>query len=339
MFYDFILLNNLFSAKKFIPLHYMTNSLQDIQPVISFIITDYNLPIQLLRECIESIISLDIKPEQREIILVNDGSEISPEPELNDLSSYIRFIHQENKGLSEARNEGIRMSKGQYIQFVDGDDYLLSNYNDCFRSILQNSYDMLFFDCVSKKATSFPGKIKTLGSGIEYMLHNNLHASAWGYIFKKELLGDDLRFTKGIVHEDEEFTPLLTLRAKNLARYSGSAYFYRVREGSIVHSNDKEHLRRRINDFIGVISSLNTKADMLEGDEKRALKRRVDQTTMDLIYNIIRLTHSKEDMNNALSELRKKGGNPLPIKLYTGKYLIFSMLISIYESISHHTSL
>lgn len=296
------------------------------QVKISFIITDYNLPISLLRECIESILALNINADEREIILVDDGSEISPEAGLKDFLSEIKIISQENQGLSAARNAGVLASEGEYLQFVDGDDCLLPNYSDCLQSIFQNGYDMLFFGSVADKTESLPGKTKQIGTGVEYLLHNNLRASACGFVFKKHLLGDDLKFTKGILHEDEEFTPLLTLRAKNVAEYSSSAYFYRVREDSIVHSVVKEHIQRRINDFIGVIVRLHEELPALDHKEQKALIRRIDQLSMDLFYNVILLTGDQSKAQEALALLHSKGVNPMPVRLHTLKYFVFSVL-------------
>lgn len=296
------------------------------QVKISFIITDYNLPISLLRECIESILALNINADEREIILVDDGSEISPEAGLKDFLSEIKIISQENQGLSAARNAGVLASEGEYIQFVDGDDCLLPDYNDCLQSVFENRYDMLFFGSVADKAASLPGKTKQIGTGVEYLLQRNLRASACGFVFKKHLLGDDLKFTKGILHEDEEFTPLLTLRAQNVAEYSGSVYFYRVRENSIVHSVDTEHIQRRINDFIGVIVRLHEELTALDSIEQRALNRRIDQLSMDLVYNVILLTGDQNKIQETLAHLHSKGINPLPVRLHTLKYFVFSVL-------------
>lgn len=292
---------------------------------ISFIITNYNLPIVFLRECIESLIALDINPDEREIILVDDGSDESPEPYLSDFLNDIKIIRQENKGLSVARNVGIRESSGRYIQFVDGDDCLLQYYNKCIRTIETQDVDLLFFKFVNEKNASFSGKNNYYGTGIEYMTHHNLCASAWGYIFKRNLLGDDLRFTPGIYHEDEEFTPLLTIRAKNVAQYSGSAYYYRTRENSIIHTTDKEHLHRRINDFIGVVQRLKDKESILSGKEGKALERRIDQLTMDIMYDVILLSRDKSKVDDILRLLKSKDIEPIPIKLYTLKYFLFSL--------------
>ena len=105
----------------------------DIQaPLVSFIVTTYNLPLEYLKECLDSILQLTLSDKEREIILVDDGSDICP---LNDLSEYlvhIIYLRQANQGVSVARNYGMMIAKGRYIQFVDGDDYLIqSAYEHC----------------------------------------------------------------------------------------------------------------------------------------------------------------------------------------------------------------
>lgn len=98
---------------------------QDIQtPLVSFIVTTFNLPTAYLKECLESITALSLAKSEREIIVVDDGSDISPINELLELREHIVYIRQENQGVSEARNTGIRAAQGKFIQFVDGDDYL-----------------------------------------------------------------------------------------------------------------------------------------------------------------------------------------------------------------------
>ncbi len=92
------------------------------RPLISFIVTSYNMPVELLKECIESIVALNLRPDEREIIVVDDGSQTSPIDSLGDLRTEIVYIRQKNEGLSVARNNGMRISTGRYMQFVDGDD-------------------------------------------------------------------------------------------------------------------------------------------------------------------------------------------------------------------------
>ena len=96
----------------------MENNKKYNSPIISFIITDYNISIELLKQCIESILSLDIAPDDREIILIDDGSYISPFKELSSYQNQVFCFSQPNKGLSAARNKGIELAKGKYILFI-----------------------------------------------------------------------------------------------------------------------------------------------------------------------------------------------------------------------------
>ena len=101
------------------------------QPLVSFIVTTYNLPVALLEECLNSILALSLTKDEREIILVDDGSDTPPINQLPQKGELI-FIRQDNQGLSVARNIGIERAQGEYIQFVDGDDYLLTvPYEHC----------------------------------------------------------------------------------------------------------------------------------------------------------------------------------------------------------------
>ena len=88
-------------------------------PLVTFIVTYYNLQPQLLDECLDSILSLSLEKDEREIIVVDDGSTISPLEVIQSKLDDIVYIRQRNSGLSTARNLGIEASKGKYIQFVD----------------------------------------------------------------------------------------------------------------------------------------------------------------------------------------------------------------------------
>lgn len=293
-------------------------------PLISFIITCYNIPVWMLLECIDSIITLSLRPFEREIIIVDDGSDMSP---INDLSDYLEniiYLRQPNKGLSDARNTGLRIASGRYIQFVDGDDKLSQTaYEHCIDIVrFRENPDMVMFKFTdkSKGQTTFTDAAPV--SGTKYMQHNNIRPTAWGYIFRRSVLGD-LRFTPGIYHEDEEFTPQLLLRSETVYSTSAEAYIYRKRENSITTSATKKSILKRLNDKKAVIIRLNDMIDSLPHNDKIALQRRVAQITMDYIYNIITQTHSRKYLDKELDDLHARGLFPLPDKNYTRKYTWF----------------
>lgn len=296
------------------------------QPLVSFIVTCYNLPTDMLCECIDSILKLNLQPEEREIIIVDDGSDKSP---MNDLLKYgdeIIYVRQKNGGLSTARNKGIEMATGNYLQFVDGDDQLIqSGYDYCLDIVRRHQdADMVLFDfdehtCPEQAATA---ESPTPMSGTSYMRHHNIHGTAWGYLFRRTTLSD-LRFTPGIYHEDEEFTPQLLIRAETVYPTMAKAYCYNRRPDSIITSQDEAHIEKRFNDMLQVIRHLHQMADRLPNNDQLAMERRVAQLTMDYIHNVIRQTRSLTITQQRIETLRAEGLFPLPDRNYTKKYQWF----------------
>ena len=283
----------------------------------------------MLRECIESIVNLSLKEEEREIILIDDGSDVVPLDELIDYRDQIIYLRHKNMGVSDARNKGIDICKGKYIQFVDADDCLIkSNYEQCLEKVKNNDPDMVLFrlsrDSVEVDSPEyFYGPV----TGTDYMRHNNLCASACSYIFRKKLLVG-LRFTSGILHEDEEFSPQLILRADIVFSTDNCAYYYRERMGSRLNSNDPDNQKKKLDDAEYVIFELDHLAATLPSAERIALQRRVAQLSMDHIYNVIMSTHSEKILDEYLERLRKRGLFPLPDREYTLKYSYFRKMIN-----------
>lgn len=305
-----------------------TQSNTSTLPLVTFIVTYYNLPVTMLCQCLDSIVALTLSSDEREIIVIDDGSDDNPLPSLGRYLADIIYVRQRNSGLSEARNRGIQLATGQYLQFVDADDYLLRTpYEHCLDLVRYQKSDVVMFDLTDDSETATTADFNTddLNSGTEYLSHHNLHASACGYLFRRAIIGQ-LRFTPGILHEDEEFTPQLLLRAETVASTNAQAYYYRRRPHSITTEADPRRVVRRLNDSLQVILKLNRIADTLPTSERLALSRRVAQLTMDYIYNVIVLTRSRHYLDRKLAYLRKAGLFPLPDRDYTTKYKWFRRL-------------
>ncbi len=295
-------------------------------PLVSFILTYYDLPIELLTRCIDSILALSLRPAEREIIVVDDGSAQSPLPHLGKYLDEIIYIRQPNQGLSMARNTGIRMASGQYLQFVDADDrLLLTPYEHCLDIMRYKKPDIVVFDFTDKPTEDVVYEDTAIMTGVELMRNYNIHGSACCYLFRGAALSK-LRFTPNIFHEDEEFTPLLLLRADSVMQTNAKAYLYSQRGDSIMTTQDASHLQKRLDDFLKIILKLNRLADTLPTDCRLALERRVHQLTMDYIYNVIQLTQDRNYLNEHLKELREQGLYPLPKRDYTKKYTWFRRL-------------
>lgn len=295
-------------------------------PLVSFVIPCHNLPPNLVRECLASITALSLSRAEREIIVVDDGSDVPLIEQIADYRDDIVYVRQPRAGLGAARNTGIDLAKGDFIQFVDGDDRLVSSvYDQCLDLVRYDSPDLVLFRPTlphSEKPTTTAPHVT---DGATYMTSNNIRAAVWSYVFRRQIL-DGLRFTPGLLHEDEEFTPQLFLRVKRMFVTDHEAYYYRRREASITTTRSMRHTLRRLNDYGRILTRLNAVAETLPAGQKPAMERRVAQLTMDYIYNIIILTHSRNQLRKRLRQLSANKLYPLPRRAYTLRYALFRSL-------------
>ena len=299
--------------------------MENAQPLISFIIPVYNVPAAMLRECLDSILALSLRPFEREIIIVDDGSEASPLADLGTVADDVVYIRQRNAGVSVARNVGLRMATGRFIQFVDGDDLLLqAPYEHVLDQLrYQPHCDMVLFDFAKTRDVPLLYDDHGPMAGGEMLRRENIHGSVWGYAFSRSILGS-LRFTPGVSYgEDEEFTPQLLLRSECAIRTTAQAYYYRERTTSATGMGTTRSNLQRLNDTKGVILRLKKLADRMPTADRVAMQRRTAQLTMDYIYNVIVMTRSSHYLERKIGELSKAGLFPLPNRGYTTKYTWF----------------
>lgn len=308
------------------PLH---TPLQEAQPLVTFVVCYYNLPVQMLCQCVDSILALSLQHDEREIIVVDDGSDINPTNALMQYGDDIIYVRQKNSGLSAARNLGISMATGRYLQFVDGDDRLMTEpYNHCLDVLHSHEdADMVMFDFSTTTNVSTTYTDGRVLSGTEYMRHNNIHGSACLYLFRQKTLSE-LRFTPGIFHEDEEFTPQLLLRAEHVYPTDARAYYYHHRPNSITSTTDEEKVQKRLDDLHAITHRLYMMTDRLPQNDRLALRRRVAQLTMDYLYQIIMQTRSAQQLDTRIAQLRSEGLFPLPDEDYSQKYVWFRRMTS-----------
>ena len=308
------------------PLH---TSLQETQPLVTFVVCYYDLPMQMLCQCVDSILALSLQREEREIIVVDDGSDISPTNALMQYGEDIIYVRQKHSGLSAARNMGINMARGLYLQFVDGDDRLMTEpYNHCLDILRSHEdADMVVFDFTSSTDVSTTYTDGPVLSGTDFMRHHNIHGSACLYLFRQKTLSE-LRFTPGIFHEDEEFTPQLLLRAERVYPTDAHAYYYCQRPNSITSTNDEQKVQKRLDDLHAITHRLYLLADRLPQNDRLALRRRVAQLTMDYLYQIIMQTRSAQQLDTRIAMLRNEGLFPLPDENYSQKYVWFRRMTS-----------
>lgn len=223
---------------------------------ISVIIPIYNVGFYL-QECVNSVIKQTYK--NLEIILVDDGS-TDECPNICDTYakqySNVKVVHKQNGGLSDARNVGILNSTGDYLLFLDADDFwkdstavqsLVDRINLTHADLLNYSY-IKYYEDLKKYINYFedmeplPLEFNKLES-IQYLLDNNLYiASACNKLIKKSLFEDgNLYFVKGIYSEDIDWCLRLLIKAESIDFICENFYCYRQRSGSITHTiNDKK---------------------------------------------------------------------------------------------------
>ena len=296
-------------------------------PLISFIITTHNLSAPTVAACLQSILQLSPNPKEREILFIDDGSNICLLPELKSYQDDIIYVRQPQRGLSVARNLGIQMSCGQYIQFVGGGDRLIrAPYEHCLDIMRYHNPDIVYFEETDKEEVDVPFTYSQPMSGSSFMHNHTLRTSAYSYIFARNILLS-LRFRQGILNEDEEFTPQLFLRSERLIVTTSKAYYHSTKVKDSASSNKREALLQ-LSDTEHVIYHLQEVAITLTDKDRAALNRRIAQLTMDYLYDTIVKTHSSHHLEAAITRLHAHGLFPLPDKDYTKRYKMFRKAIN-----------
>ncbi len=226
---------------------------------VSVIVPVYNVEAYLNR-CLESLVRQTLK--ELEVIIVNDGSPDNSDAIIRQyIAKYPNFKYyiKENGGLSDARNYGLKCATGEYIAFLDSDDYVKEEmYEEMYKKATSGNFDMVVCDIFYQ----YPDKIQVVRSGIKNDIHDkkgikkayyNIHPAAWNKLFKRELFNNGVEFKKGVWFEDVEFIYRLLPYVNSIGAIHEPFNQYVIREGSISNTVDK-----RIYDYIynmnGVVS-------------------------------------------------------------------------------------
>lgn len=206
-------------------------------PKVSVIVPIYNVE-KYLEKCINSLLSQTL--EDIQIILVNDGSKdnsgnIAREYEKNNKDRVI-YVEKENGGLSDARNYGLKYATGDFIAFLDSDDYIEKNaYEKMYNKAIEENADYVECDFIWE----FPNKIRV---DKQYPYKNKkemlsfVRVVAWNKLIKSQLITDNnLEFPKGLRYEDVEFTYKLIPFVNKFAYVDKPFIHYVQREGSIAN--------------------------------------------------------------------------------------------------------
>ena len=241
---------------------------------VSIVVPIYNVE-EYLEQCLDSLVGQNCENIVIEIILVNDGS---TDQSLHIAQKYakeyeqIRLVSQRNGGLSKARNTGMKLAEGEYLCFVDSDDWLETDTVQEMVSMMEaEDMDLCLFGAngylsdenglkrqpdedydysPEYEGILYPGK-ELFG---RLFANREFKAQACMYMMKRELVvRNKLRFKEGIIHEDELFTPFVFYYAKRAGLTRKKFYNRRIRKNSIITgSKVMEHMKGYGAVFLGL---------------------------------------------------------------------------------------
>lgn len=221
------------------------------EKTISIIVPIYKVE-EYLDKCVESLIKQTYG--NIEIILVDDGS---PDkcPQMCDeyakKDPRVKVIHKINGGLSDARNFGLREAKGEYVLFVDSDDYIELDTCDKFIEVIGNRKpDLIVGNAKRIENTKVLdmkhtfNNINEIITGQSYLKQElaagTMHMAVWLTLYNRNfLVKNNLEFKVGLLHEDEQFTPRVFLKADKVIGSDIVFYNYLIRENSITTGKNK----------------------------------------------------------------------------------------------------
>lgn len=243
----------------------------------SIIIPVYNVE-KYIRKCLESVINQTY--QDFEAIIVNDGTQDNSQRIIDEFAkeypSKVRSYIKDNSGLSDTRNYGIERANGEYIVFLDSDDYLDINFLSKMNEVIErnNDVDVIGFDIqrVNLNGEKVDIWVKPDFEGMSgeeaicrLVESKQLFEPACGYVYRLAYLKENnFKFQVGVYHEDFGLIPIVILRAKKVTCIDFVGYYYVLTDNSIMRNNSLEKERKKANDLIKAFDFLEEEIDKIE---------------------------------------------------------------------------
>lgn len=299
--------------------------------MVSVIVPIYNVE-KYIDKCVHSIVTQSYR--DLEIILVDDGSTDSSGilcDQFASQDSRIKVIHQNNRGLSGARNVGIEIAQGRYIGFVDSDDYIDSKMYEALVSVIEKeNAELAICDvhCVNEDGTSnnslnsnplvnrviHNDEIYELLNGFKYPTWK--YVTAWNRLYKKELF-ESLRFEEGRLHEDEFIVHHIFSQCNKIVICENAYYYYVHRENSITNKIINSGFQKKQTD---IIYALLGRYEFLRKNKKQKLAK----ITLRMIYvsleKLINQCDKVEQIENEYQLVNKYFWKSFDYKLVVFRY-------------------
>lgn len=307
--------------------------------MISIIVPVYNMQ-DYLDRCINSLLRQGLGDNMYEIILVNDGStdnSISICQEYAAQNSQIRVFSQENRGLSATRNLGVSLAKGEYICFVDADDYLIDGGLCSLLSFCNGKYDLIrYWSKIIHKTTKDEvvlddGRVSFEGCGIKYMKEYGLETFCWNYLYRKDfLLSHNLKFKEGLIGEDFRFMFDVLFNNPNIISIAKHIYCYVIRDGSITTNKAVGHSRKWVHDLLDSMSFVKGKLETIKDKDSVLYERcslSLEQKMPSLFAKVLSSNYTLKEFEEVITQckiahllpLERHGG---PMRMILSRYAI-----------------
>lgn len=283
-------------------------------PKLSIIIPVYNVE-KYIKKCLDSIKEQTMK--DFEIIIVNDGAEDNSEEiikkyQIQNESLKIRYFKKENGGLASARNYGVKHAKGNYISFIDPDDYLEPNTFECLNKYMVEGIDLIKFklklvDKEGKNIKKVNGPVFDKCSGEEaykiLCINDEFMDPACIYLYRREFFIKNKFQYRLRYHEDFGLTSLIMVKAKTCASVDCYGYNYLQTENSLTRDTNYLKNKERANNMLDHYDY------MINVIDKYPIKQQTKEFVKRYYTNSIILkseTLNNEDLKKYIKEIKKR---------------------------------
>ena len=316
---------------------------------ISFVIPVYNAELYL-NKCIKSIYNSELPDTELEIIMIDDGStdnSVEVAKQICQQYKNTMLLEQENQGSSVARNAGIEKATGDYIWFIDSDNYLDSSLLGRIKNdIIENNFPDIFaiqlklidgkktcIECSQQKV-----KHNVILKGRNAILSGYQPSSACALICKRDFIKKhQLRFYVGISHQDVEFSMRAVALAKNIYFSDYQAYIYIKHSGSV---SKPKTVEKQYFYTIGDMYVALSHQKFIETLEDKELQDYILRWSNNILFNLvlsIKCSNNplidKNFRKKVLTDMKSHGVFPLQGPFVSWKVLLFSKLLNIYYNV------
>ena len=311
--------------------------------LLSIIVPGQNVE-AYIGKCLDSLLNQDINSSDYEIIVVNDGSTDGTQKIMEGYASShsnVILINQQNKGLSGARNSGVKVARGRYVMYIDSDDYIEKNVlGGLLAQVERDRLDVLRYNyrnvdedynvIVPKRNNKlYVDYSSGVTDGFSFLTHRLGYACyAWQFLMKVEIAKNVL-FKEGIYFEDTDWAPRMLNEAKRVASTDVVVYNYMKRTNSITNAVDESKKRKVIEDKMSLIEGLQLQS--LDKSDKSWYEGMIAHTVLSIIGGVA--IHYYDERNAYISRFKRMGVFPLSLNRSSLRNKIKLMMISVFPSL------